>query len=340
MLEALASRRLQAVRRLEATVVSVELLEAVARHPGIRELVLEDANLALIDAGLLARLAGHLEEVFLPHSSITQQQVDAIFSVIDGDSALRRLHMSSNNLSLVEPALLARAVCSLEEAHLNDTYLTFLQLMAISIQIDQKESRLKKLNLGFNISTAALEPTRLAEMVSKLEEIDIQQNALSPQHVKEIIDLINGDSRLRSLNIGGSDLTTVEPSQLVRAARHLQQLHLNQSLLTRRQMTAILTVVRDGNSKLRILDVASIDMSFADPKLLARAVKNLEEVVLYDTHLTKDQVKAIITALKSGSRLRKLDIAGNNLDRMFTSPYWLDKAWNYLVLKHGLEITF
>ena len=65
MPEVLDSRRLQAVRRVEVTEVSEELLQAVVRHPGLREMVVQYTSLSSVDPELLAQAVTQLEEVAL-----------------------------------------------------------------------------------------------------------------------------------------------------------------------------------------------------------------------------------------------------------------------------------
>ena len=66
MPERLDSRRMRAVREVRMRwreEVSEEVMEAVARHPGLRLVEMCGANLSSVDAGLLARVVDKLEEV-------------------------------------------------------------------------------------------------------------------------------------------------------------------------------------------------------------------------------------------------------------------------------------
>ena len=61
MPEVLDSRRLQAVRRMEAREVSEELLQAVVRHPGLKEMVVRNSILSSVDPELLAQAVTKLD---------------------------------------------------------------------------------------------------------------------------------------------------------------------------------------------------------------------------------------------------------------------------------------
>ena len=65
MPEVLDSRRLAAVRRIRVEDASEELLEAVARHQGLRRVDLPSNILTLVESTLLAKALSKIEEVFV-----------------------------------------------------------------------------------------------------------------------------------------------------------------------------------------------------------------------------------------------------------------------------------
>ena len=137
------NRRLRAVRMLtvNAQRVSEELLEAVARHQGLRSVNMAYSDLTVLEPGLLATAVTSLENVNLMHSKLTKQQLEEIFSSLClGTYCLKTLYISRNNLSSVEAGLLARAVNSLEDVVLHDTQLSKQQAEAILTQALRKTS--------------------------------------------------------------------------------------------------------------------------------------------------------------------------------------------------------
>ena len=71
-------------------------------------------DLSSVEEGLLARAVNNLEEANLGDTELTGQQLEMILTVLTADlSQLKNLDIGSNNISLVEPYLLARAVTSL-----------------------------------------------------------------------------------------------------------------------------------------------------------------------------------------------------------------------------------
>jgi hypothetical protein len=129
-------RRLQAVRWLKVEAMSEELLQAVARHPGLKVMSMQGTNLYKVIPDLLVRAVTRLEEVEMRVTNLTKPQMEAIFiSIIYKDSLLlRKLNISGINLSQVSPDLLARAVTRLEEVKMRRTCLTKQQMEAILTQ--------------------------------------------------------------------------------------------------------------------------------------------------------------------------------------------------------------
>ena len=91
-----------------------------------------------------------LERLNLESSGLTSDQTGAIFSTIQMScSRLRSLELQHNDLSSVEPGLLARAVTRLEEVNFQNTEMTTEQLTATLTALSEGH-RLRKLRLAGN----------------------------------------------------------------------------------------------------------------------------------------------------------------------------------------------
>ena len=130
MPELMSLKRLQCVTKLDirAQMVSEELMEAVAIHPGLRRV---DTNpgftnlpgftdLSSVRPELLTKALSKIEDVRLEDASLTPEQLNALFCSISSDETnkIKRLDLSKNNLSSIEPQLLAQAVSKLKKANL------------------------------------------------------------------------------------------------------------------------------------------------------------------------------------------------------------------------------
>ena len=244
VVEALAdSCRLQDVRKIGVEAeVSGELLEAVARHPGLRRLDMALGDLSLVQPELLAGALSRLEEVKMPSSGLTTLQAEALVTAVcEGGWMLKRLDFLGTNLSTVDARLLARAGTSLVEVNLSVTQLTQQQTKEIFTAVCAERSLLKTLNIAGN-DLSSVEEGLLARAVDSLVEVNLDKTELTRQQIKEILTAIcAGGSLLKTLNIDGNDLSSVEAGLLARAVNSLVEVKLDSIKLTLEQFKAVYT---------------------------------------------------------------------------------------------------
>ena len=65
------------------------------------------------------------------------------------------------------------------------------------------------------------------------------------------------------------------------------------------------------STTLRSICVCKTDLSSISPALLARAMKNLRDVALPDTRLTRNQVEAVFRTVSQGTKMISLEIDKN-----------------------------
>jgi len=265
MAEALGSRRLQGVRRLEVEdmagrsnvevelEVPGELLQAVIRHPGLRELDLA-ANLAMLEPELLAQAVTRLEEVGL--GKLTSQQVSAICTAVTPNSQLRVLGLSCDNLSIVDAELLAQAVTHLEEVDIDQ--LTPQKVTAICTAITDN-SQLKSWNLSYT-DLSSIRTDLLAEAVTQLEEANLAYTDLTSEQVETIFAALDKPSQLRILQMSGNNLSSVDPEVLAQAVTQLVEVELNDTQLAPQQVEAILAALKTPG-KLKELQIQDTHLS-------------------------------------------------------------------------------
>ena len=117
------------------------------RHPGLRTLDLSLTDLSSVEPELPARLAHKLEDLDMWNTELTTRQLEAVLKAATTSSTLRKLNLGNNNLSLVEPELLARAVNRLVDVDIRHTLLTKEQVEAI-LSHSLVQTSLKTLVLG------------------------------------------------------------------------------------------------------------------------------------------------------------------------------------------------
>ena len=112
---ALTLPRLAAVNTFHLSVVSSQLLKAVAEHKGLRKLVMIETKLTEVSANLLAQVVVNKIEVNLGASDLNDQQVKAIVEAVKPNSPLSKLTLKSVNLSSVKVNSLPQLLTPLQE---------------------------------------------------------------------------------------------------------------------------------------------------------------------------------------------------------------------------------
>ena len=286
------------------------ILTAVSEGSTLTELKIGYNNLSGVDLELLAKVVTNLDTLNLTNTKLTQQQIASVITSASKGSKLKKLNISENDLSGVDPGLLAKAVVNLETLDIGNTKLTQQQAAVIFSGVCEG-SRLNVLNISEN-NLSEVEPELLAKTVIKLKKLDIQYSDLTKQQASVILTAISEGRRLTDLNIGFNDLRDVCPELMAKAVTNLEILDVTFTDLTQQQATAIITTISNG-SKLIELHIFGDDLSGVDPKLLANIAIKLEILEIGMSELTQQQTAAIFTAISEGINLTTLDIRENDL---------------------------
>jgi len=291
---------------------------AIERHPALKEWSVKGCNLTSTETELLARAISKMEKVTLQYfTTLTTKQCQAIFRFATAsDSKLKILEMGdsrendgTSDLSTVDADTLAKVINKLEEVRFYQANLTSQQCQAIFGFAAASDSKLKKLFIeGSDFS--AVDANTLARVTNKLEEVRFYQANLTSLQCQAIFGFAAAnDSKLKSLDMGDSDLTTVDADTLARVIIKLEDMGSYQASLTAVQSQALFRSAAANDFKLKRLDIGCYsDLSAVDADTLARGITKLENVVL-DVVLTADQSQALFRfAAGNGSKLKILDI--------------------------------
>ena len=284
-------------------------------------------GLGKVEPQVLALAAANLEELDLGNSysrlmvfmslmeggmvGLNSLQIEAICSVIITENTrLKKFVLGYSKLFSVEANLLAGALNRLEEVDLCHNSLTSQQARALFTAISGG-TELRKLNLEGCSFSMTLDVELLAMALNKLEEVNLPK--LNGHQINAIMtSLASGGSKLKSLNIKGTDLSLVDPGLLVEAVNKLEEVAMGstKTTMTKEQTVALLNSLLKGDSKLKKLDVIMSDNLLSmEPVLLARAVTKLENVRLFHTKMTEQQVGQIFTFIDAkDSKLKMLSL--------------------------------
>ena len=126
---------------------AVAILTAVSEGSKLATLDINWNDLSGVDPGMLAKAVAKLVTLNVRRTNLTHQQTVAILTAVSEGSKLTELDISCNNLSGLDPGLLARAVTKLETLEVIDTKLTQQQAVAILTTVS-KGSKLTKLYIS------------------------------------------------------------------------------------------------------------------------------------------------------------------------------------------------
>ena len=138
------------------------------------------------------RLVSNVEEVALRPTSITHQQVAAIFTTIKEDSLIQRLSLRAADLYGFEIStqVLAKFVRKLETLNLVKTWLPAGIVKVISETVAESAGNLAALNMYEN-DFGIVDDQIMAKMVQRVEELNIGKTYLSKDQVAAIMTAID-----------------------------------------------------------------------------------------------------------------------------------------------------
>ena len=117
---------------------------------------------------------------------------------------------------------------------------------------------------------------------------------------------------LKVLDMRTTDLASMEPGLLASVAIRMQDLRIGYTKVTRCQAEIMLISIND-DSQLKTLDMRCHERSLVEPGLLTRAVNRLEDVQMWGTPLTREQIEAILTQSLVKTSLRRLWIINGDV---------------------------
>jgi len=146
---------------------------------------------------------------------------------------------------------------------------------------------MKSLNIS-GTDVSKVDPKLLARAVVKLREITLTYTSLTMEQITEIMSaLLSIDSKptLTKLNIGGNDLSAVDPDMLSMGLTRVSRVSLIDTSLTNQQAISLLTRANNKSSSnlMTRLNLSENNLSQVPPQLLAGEiiVKELPCLLLF-----------------------------------------------------------
>jgi len=121
---------------------------------------------------------------------------------------------------------------------------------------------------------------------------------LNNQERELLFKVLEKMPRLSKLDLTGMNISSVHPSLLARALTHIEEVVVEQVGLTHQQALAFFEAIGSWeNVLLRKLNLSHNNIACLPSQILSRAVHKLEEVTMYHTNVTSEQVVGIFTKL-------------------------------------------
>lgn len=177
---------------------------------------LQDINLSKISPDLLAPAIARLRKVDLSSTKLTKEQCKALLNKCATSTTLKNMRLGmNNNISVVDPDTLARAVCRLDNVDICNNSLTTDQCTALLQQMVTSPT-LQVVNLKLNLLSDV--PVHLlAEALSRLKKVNLWGCRISVDHCTALFTRVVMSRKLRFINLGGYnvDNTFCYPEKLM-----------------------------------------------------------------------------------------------------------------------------
>jgi len=266
-------------------------------------------------------------------------------------SKLSKLNLGACDLERVPVELLIK-LNGLEKLALEGAYMSKKQAKAFLTEMAQN-TKIKTLDMGdepiADIETLSdvlqnLEPSLVATSLNKVEFL-IYKKMLNEEddvcdyppdlHLASFLEVMGENTNLKQVDMDENNYFFVPPEVVAKAFNNLERLFMKPSPYnTEAQIVAILQ--RMGReTKLKFVMFDYEDLSWLNPGLVARAVVNVEHVVMM-CKLSKAHIKAILQEIDGKCLIRKLDLGQNDVSNvpkhiLETSIKYLNKGGDGLI---------
>jgi len=189
------------------------------------------------------------------------------------------------------------------------------QILEHSIQSDLCEIDLQ----GVNLSTIA--PELLSKSLQPLQKVDLTFTKLTSTQAEHLFSYFenNQPTKMKEMSFKAIKLSTISPAILASTIARMEKVNLSFTELTTDQLTALLDkIVTQNDVNLKDIEFFSVDLSGTPPRLLGKALGNLECVSLSNTELRFEHIQSFFEEIMGSKNLKDV-----NLD--FSELFYISK---------------
>jgi len=189
------------------------------------------------------------------------------------------------------------------------------QILEHSIQSNLCEIDLQ----GVNLSTIA--PELLSKSLQPLQKVDLTFTKLTSTQAEHLFSYFenNQPTKMKEMSFKAIKLSTISPAILASTIARMEKVNLSFTELTTDQLTALLDkIVTQNDVNLKDIEFFSVDLSGTPPRLLGKALGNLECVSLSNTELRFEHIQSFFEEIMGSKNLKDV-----NLD--FSELFYISK---------------
>ena len=301
------------------------ILQGILQHKGLKKMSMESYSICKAEPKLLAQVLVNMEEVIIWDEMMSAPQKEAFFMALQKPNNLERLHMCRHNdddgyygyisLPSMAPNLIVNALRNIEKIELKMAPIEaeFLLNNILRDSFSVKSLFLRETKLSH------IDPETLAGAVTKMEEINLSDAALTPGQLTSLMTALCERTSLRVLTLGGVDQTPAKeiimdlshiPAIVVSLAiTNLEAADLNKGSLSPQQVKALCTAL--NYTSMQRLQLWGVDLSAVKPRVIARMVQNVEHLDLSYSQIDTERLdKNFATTAENPGKLKILKLMG------------------------------
>jgi len=189
------------LNNIPSSMMSKELIHLLIMHANIKFLDFSFSSLVHVNPELLATLVTQTVDVSLRGTDLTKKQQNALLlKISQEETLLERLDLAENNLSTLEPALLASSLSRLTLAGLCFCQLSKVQLEVLLASIPQESSNLQHVSLADNYLTD-VDPLLIGQALVGLKTFNLCGTKMTLHQISVAMALIVHSVTLEHISI-------------------------------------------------------------------------------------------------------------------------------------------
>ncbi|XP_040203072.1 NACHT, LRR and PYD domains-containing protein 3-like isoform X3 [Rana temporaria] len=323
LMEALTTSRIEELQLYDNHLTDSScphLASGIRNNQTLRTLGLSENNLEGPDFRDLmeALTTSRIEELQLDNNHLTDSSCPHLASGIRNNQTLRTLDLSDNNLEgpHFRDLMEALTTSQIEELRLSSNHLTESSCPHLASGIRNNQT-LRTLDLSNNnLEGPDFRDLMEALTTSRIEKLQLYDNHLTDSSCPHLASGIRNNQTLRTLDLSDNNLEGPHFRDLMEAltTSRIEELRLYDNHLTDSSCPHLTSGIRN-NQTLRTLDLTDNNLGGPHFRDLMEALttSRIEELRLYDNHLTDSSFPHLASGIRNNQTLRTLDLSMNNL---------------------------